>query len=289
MLMAMLIGCHVFDSGVIDVTCDELPGCEGIDTNQDTSIEVGFGIAVSHSDGEAWLASVYDSPDLSPSLQISGTGDLLGPVAYDGVDTLYVVSGGLLYAMKSNNDISSTPLGINDATSIALTDDKIFISNGIQLIIYDGSITTELDPEFFTSLMFFDDLLYVVDNDSNNGPDIYGVDPIELTLEFESVNFSSSAARSRAGSFIGPDGDVFMCSGTGAIYNLKDLESGANTPTVFVNEDISDAITCGWESTTNQYTVVTETNGLYILEEDSDDISLDSPTGDTTIYDANLF
>ncbi len=72
----LLSACHVFDSGEIDMTCDELPSCgdDSDDTGSSASASFGFALASGLEDYSQYALQYYQDGELVHDLEADAAG-----------------------------------------------------------------------------------------------------------------------------------------------------------------------------------------------------------------------
>ncbi len=309
LLCSLLSGCHLFSSGTIDLTCDELGSCDedtsALVDSADTGAELllSQGVVLSVVDeADAWMAGVFDPPTLSARFEKGGTGSLAGAAAYSpDRNRMFVAADGALYTFGPSEDsIDKVELPVSEPVhDIQPVDQALFLVTDSWLlhqpapgapisVLNDGDNT----PSELTGITLGEDgLLYIVDSGSSDGPDVYSIDPESSEPTTIGENIDSNAARVNGDLFIGPDGALMSCSGAGAVYSIDDLISSSKSPEViaFVSTTIDDVLACGWDEAVGRYLIASGTEGIFATIPGEDDLRLFPAGEDVTALGAYIY
>jgi hypothetical protein len=303
--LLLLAGCHVFSSGEIPLTCDELADCgsdtdSGSDTTAPEDLSLSVGIALSMLDAERWLAAAYDPPDLDPRVQKGGPGSTAGAVAWS-VDRnrLVLAAEGALFVFGPNEtDIKKFPLPtLEPVRDMEVVGQAVYLITDSWII---GQPSPSADPALindsgeglgFISMLADGPTLYVVTQGSGAGPDLYTFQTESDTADLIAAGFDTDSTRVGGDIFLGTDGALMSCSETGEIYDLDALLDGGDGapiagPTAL---SISDALTCGIDPDSGRYLVISATGGLLLFSADGEDLQVPLTAEGGTLGGAQIY
>ena len=306
LLLPFLAGCHVFASGDIPVTCDDLDDCGTLGGGDsglpaaDPELTLSVGLALSMSDGETWLAGIYDPPDLSPRIEKGGTGGTSGAVAWsEDRKRLYVADGGVLYVYgPSEADIGQFALPTTEAiVDIQPYDQSVFLITTSWIIV---QATPNAEPVILNdngdgldlvALTADESLVYVISDGDTDGPDLFAYDPSTDEAYPMAKDFDSNGARIGGDIFVGPDNTLMSCSLVGAIYSVDELLSGSADPTIyaFLETSVEDVITCGYDAGQDSYLVISASEGLFVLGPEGDEVNASLTSGGQALGGAYIY
>ena len=277
-----LSGCHVFDDGAIDQTCNELPNCGGstYDTGLDTANDandIGFAIAsfdedaselqIEYIEGGEVVYSVASEVNQAPGFQI-------------GEALEYDVAGGIFYFALTGMDIVSWP--VEDSTGksaqmyslanpiMSLESDGDYLYADINNVLKRVNFETaqfEILSNVFESIdgLFADhnDSVYVVDRETIS---VSRLDSESGEIETVASGFDDGTRLKSA--FIGYNDELYTCSSAGAIYSVANLADGNQVPSSY-SDDIgsSEVAFCAYDPATTGYVLATQ-EAIYRLNRD---------------------
>ena len=299
-LLPLLTGCHVFASGDILLTCDDLADCGTVDS-VDTGtpfVPLSVGIALSISEEDRWLTGVLAPPELTPDFQRGGDGSIAGAVQWaPDRSRLFLASSELLLILGSEkDDVSKVEIPTTeDVLDMALTEDGLYILTHSWLINQaapSAPLTNindaKSDLDFSVLATDGTDLYIVTDSDAE--PDLFVLEASTGFFSALAENFDANTARVAGDIFIGPDGALMGCSAAGAIVSVDELIAG-NTPEVqaLVSTTIDDVLACGYDPDIDRYLVISAAQGLFITAIGEDDIQLPLTSDGQTLVGASIY
>ena len=285
-LLPLLTGCHVFASGDILLTCDDLADCGAInptDSGGEDFVELSVGIALSISDDESWLAGTFAPPDLSPDYQRGGPGSTAGAVLWSADRSrLFLTDHETLFILGSEpDDVKKVEIPTSeDILDIALNDSGLYLitSNWLfEQVAPSAALTTLSSPILgldFAAITTTDTELFMV-TDNGASPDLYSLDTNSGNVNLLAEDFDTNSGRVAGDIFIGPSGELMGCSPVGAIVSIDEMTAGTSPEVyAFVSTTIDDVLACGYDSSIDHYLVISASQGLFITALGEDDIQL---------------
>ncbi len=298
-LLAPLAACHLFDGGAIDRTCDDIPGCGQLGDPGDTGeapMQVGTGVALRLSDAGGGYAVTLDPPYLAPTVWGSWTDGPEGPVALaEQTEQLLVAGAEQVYGLSGPGEAPRVYDGPGvDLNDVATSGRYAWMVGDTELVRLDlsgGEVeddTAEAGVSWDALRSVFvdeDGFTWLLDLGPGGGrPDLWAFygSPSEVSLVAE--DFASNRAPCGAGGFVGPDGDLYTCSVSGAVYALDTVvEATANgeepTEEAFLDQGVSDVIACGWDAGSERFLVVSAALGVWAIAGGVADVQLYAPVG----------
>ncbi len=261
--LLLLSGCKLLASGVIDETCEDLPGgCDGtVDTDDtrdtedtappyvpDNPFVLGLAVA-SETESEVSLRAFDTDFELLIEAVLPLQEDTsVGPVAYDhdqgalyGFDNgsrklvTYSESAGLVLV-----DISPEITDFDDdIVDMMVADGTLYLVGGSTLLkheVGDGFVTeieiSNAAPQLVRSIFApsSSSSVFLLDiGEAGQEPDLYRVDLDTQRGVRSYENFDDGQGRAQAG-FYGLENLPYVCSELGAVYSVESLDAGDRVP-----------------------------------------------------------
>jgi len=294
-LSFLLLGaCHVFETGEIPVTCDELDDC-GVTVVPTT----GSGIAISATDGTSWEATIFDGPEFNEIQRHASTGDLAGPLAYDpDAGLLYVNHYGAVYRFRQGEDAfkEHMPQEASPVLDMALVTGPSEDGPKLPLLLTEDMIygwwgdISPIHPERpLTDLRSLavspNETLYVLDAGDGDGPDLYTVsNTAPMTTHSENIGIDMSLL---GGDLFFHGDELLVCSSDGSVYAIDDIISGDTTNALaYTSSEVSQAVACAYDANLDRYLVATQDGVIYAIMsgEEEQIISLVSDSNYSDVY-----
>lgn len=294
MILPVVAGCHLFSSGTIATTCEDLEGgCDPDSGPEDT------GSFVPDSPYGSWFVSgsgtaneiqvrVVD-PDLDVVVEASTDPSREpGPVAWDEVEErafYYDNATRFLHVLCRGADrVIQGEAPDSGATSLVIVDLHV-IEGTLYALAPTALYQADLEAEAFVTVVGaggFQDArsvfpapgehAYVLDAGGPEGlPDLWRVDLGAHSASLMFQNFDDGQGRAHAG-FLGEEDMPWVCSSLGATWAVADLSGGSRVPSVVPDaadmealvgrsfvEDVTD---CGWDAASSRFLVASSSAGL---------------------------
>ena len=303
-LLPLLVGCHVFADGEISLTCDDLADCGDADTGSpfDTTLDLSLsaGLALSMTDTESWLAGAFDPPDLTASVQKGGSGSTAGAIAWSADrNRLFLADGGAFYVFgPDKTDINKFEIPtLETVLDIQPIGQSVYLITTGWLIEQPSpkaelsTINDNSEGLGFVSMTADDTTLYLISDDGSDGSDLYTFDTESDFVDLSAENFDSDAARVDGDIFQGADGALMSCSTAGSIYSLTEMISTGTTSedVASVSTSLDDVLTCGFDTDSGRYLVISASMGLFIIAPGEDDTLVDLTIDGQTLEGAHIY
>ncbi len=290
-LLPALAGCHLFSSGTIGTTCEDLPGgCSG-DTAPDDTAPPGpyathFIVGVT-GQGAVTIRVLDGDENVLVEASTDDSRDP-GPVAKDEAEER------LFYYDNATRFLHVLALGADRVIQGAAPDSGASYIVVVDLEYHDGQLyalapsalyrvdfetdtfaTVVWEGSFFEARSVFstpDGDLFVLDRGGTGGlPDLWRVDPGSGGITTPSPDFDDGQGRC-AGGFLGPADQPWVCSRLGGVYAVADLASGDRTPAALPDaadlealvgvSALDDVTDCEWDGEASRYLVSSPSAGI---------------------------
>jgi hypothetical protein len=277
-------GCHVFQSLSINCTAG-MPCAERVAPDSDTGYDSDSGsdsdsgtlppseaYAIAYTRGTVGSVLVYDADGSLGGDSWQDYAALSGPVAYDVLThTAVVLQGNEMVILAADGGATVEYTGYNQAFDADAEDGVFWLNFGTDVSVsaLNGSYTSLFAGALSDSrgLTVKDGEAYIVDAQSS-GPDLYHcVDRAACSARY--TDFDTSAARGR-NVFFGPEAEPYGCTGAGAVYSIRELAGGSQTPAAFyAPESLTDVTDCGWDVGSEQFLLFSPSRGMIRMNLDS--------------------
>lgn len=289
LVLWVLGGCHVFEDGSINVTCDELPACQTtVDTAEDTGMplpELSLGFGYAAVDEDSWTMTAHNGT-LDVVFQRSGLGAFQGPFDYDPATGRGIVAtADRLYVMGPDADSLTShlmPTTLEPIDMARLSDGIILITEADIVFQETPAETPEIKAEGWLFegrhiAVFTDgDDAYILNAGKDGRGDLFSYTKGEQ-LEFKAFSLVEDAQQDLGGGgFIGAEGAISFCSNDGEIRHLSDLIDGNQEPSLLI-PTTDRVVRCAWDNEQQRYLALQEDGTLLVSASDgatSEQISL---------------
>jgi len=280
--MWLLVGCHLFSSGEISETCEDVGACDdsGPITGEPSRLLAALACAPCSTDtavAEQYVADLWLVPAVGAAFpQLSQDAAWTGPIAYDtGAKMAFVASGGSVIALGPERDDLAPFQTLVEGEILAM------VAAGGVVVLATGDAVYQWKPDEGRKALERVDSgdqsqvfehVFLDDGDDPgvwvtgraNGIDLWRIDGAVMSLEVESL--TTDAELVAAGMFVGKDGVFSGCDRTGAVFRFD--ESGPEP--VGRSPDVARAVGCGYDPGLGGHLVLDADRGA-LLEPDGSD------------------
>ena len=284
--MWLLAGCHLFSSGEISTTCEDVGACDdsGTVTGKPSRLLAALGCSPCSTDTEVadqYVADVWLVPAIGAAFpQLSQDAAWTGPIAYDTrAKKAFVASGGSVVALGPERDDLAPFAGLveGEIVGMAAADGAVVLTTGDAVYRWKpdkGRKALERvdagDQSQVFEHVFLDDAdepgVWVTGR--ANGIDLWRIDGAMMSLEVEAL--ITDAELVAAGMFVGRDGAFSGCDRGGSVFRFD--ESGpepAGRPPV-----VARAVGCGYDPGLGGHLVLDADRGSLLGPDGSDEWEL---------------
>jgi hypothetical protein len=292
-LLPVLAGCHLFSSGTIGTTCEDVgAGCT--DTGQEDTAPfvppnpytTRFVVGVNRE-----VAITVRVVDAAEGVVLEASTDAShdpGPVAFDDAGSrlfYYDNATRFLHVLANGTDSPvmgyAPDIGVTSIVAVDLEamDGQLYLLAPDALYRLDTAnssfVTVAYPGSFLDARSVFptpDGQANVLDRGEMGGyPDLWRVDLSSGGTTYAFTNFDDGQGRASHG-FLGPDDAPWVCSVLGATYAVADLNGGAREPAVLPDaadveilvgspllDDVSD---CEWDEAAARFVMASPSAGI---------------------------
>jgi hypothetical protein len=282
--MWLLAGCHLFSSGTIPKTCEDVGACDDSSPpipGEPSRLLAALACSPCSTDTDAsaqYVADLWLVPAIGAAFpQLTQATAWEGPVAYDTRAAMaFVASGGSVVALGPERDDLAPFGGLvqGDIVGMAATDGLVVLTTGDAVYGWkpeEGrTALARLDAgdegQIFEHV-FLDDAdepgMWVAGR--ANGIDLWKIDGASMTLEVEAL--ATDAELAGAGMFVGKDGAFSGCDRSGVVFRFD----AKGTEPVGHPTDVVRAVGCGYDPGLGGHLVLDADRGALFLPDGSDE------------------
>ncbi len=285
-LFGALSACHVFDSGEISVSCDEMDNCDPSPADTATPNNKGqlLGFALAAYDATSGLLTLEyvedDTIVVSKTVTVKTTPGSGLEYAPATASFYFSTSTGLIQHASEAGDVTTIFSSENAVNALESKDSDLYAAiGGVIHKVPEDTLedTLVIDGDFNDISDLFtgpNNDLYVLDHDGESAS-IWTIDTESSTA---SRSFSGLDGGDRTvGAFVGREDVIYTCSNAGGIYIADELAKGNLIPTAFPSQLFDSATTsCGYDAATGSYIIGTE-DAIYRLHRDGSSETISTP------------
>lgn len=279
------MGCHVFSSGDIPCTRDEMPCVEvdadadsdsdsdtdadadaDSDTDTDADADPVLGAAYVVLEGRTTRVVVLDAA-LNELVSSDATVALNGPIAYQAANQLVMSAQETAVYVLSRSTYSQIGTLDDAATDIVAGSQAFYIATQTSFYRANSQGIERLNTGFIELDALFwandaQDTLYMIDRGGPGGrPSLYTYTPGTGAFTSEIEGYDSTRNRSEDG-FLGPAGQPFVCSQAGGAFAIADIVAGDTAPERLANGGLTDVIDCAYDPGSDEVLVFSQSRGI---------------------------
>jgi len=291
-LLPALAGCHLFASGTIGTTCEDLEGgCPG-DTGPIDTSPVGGDYTVrsvlgARGAGGVSVRAIGPEGDVLLSVATDDSPSP-GPVAWDepgGRIFYYDNAASVLHVLQPSAgaviDGYAPDTGAEriQAVDVAYVDSRLYVlaPTALYRVDIEGRTFGTLVPEGLildgrSMVPSPDGAIWVLDLGGVGGlPDLWRVDLGSGDAVQALSDFDDGQGRAHAG-FLGPGNTGWVCSALGSMYAVEDLLAGSRTPSAMPDPAdmqalvgasfVDDVTDCGWDPSASRFLASSVSAGI---------------------------
>ncbi|MCB9762611.1 MAG: hypothetical protein H6739_22620 [Alphaproteobacteria bacterium] len=288
--------CHLFSSGEIECTRDELPDCLGVegdadadadadtdtdadaDADSDTDADadpiqgvVYIGEGTDSSSGsQIWVVEGYDEAN-ALVIEEGDFGSVSGPVAYRSSDDVLLMAHEDRLLLVNNTGIIAVGTLPGEVRDIYAGQSYFWAitSDGLYRVNSAGASEQLRDTSFQELTAVFPAAsgeLFILDRGgSTNSPSLYRYDTRDESLTLEYGSYDITRNRSIDG-FQGVDDEPFVCSAAGGAYRVADVANEDTAPERLATGSLTDIVDCGYDAGSDEVILFSASRGVFRVQ-----------------------
>ena len=278
--MWLLAGCHLFSSGEIAKTCEDVGACDDSSepVGEPSRLLAALACSPCSTDTDAaelYVADVWLVPQIGAAFpQLTQTTAWTGPIAYDTrAKMAFVASGKSVIALGPESEDLAPFDGLVDGeiAGMAAVDGAVVLTTGDAVYRWtpdDGRAGLERvdagDEGQVFEHVFLDDEHAVWVAGRANGVDLWKVADGAMTREVEALTMDAELVA--AGMFVGSDDAFSGCDRGGAVFRFVDgVTEPIGRPT-----DVARAVGCGYDPGLGGHLVLDADRGALMQPDGAD-------------------